>query len=159
MRRNLKGLRLLFCPSARTSINRTDFLQVGSCFQACVPGLSHSALTVLCNIMIITTNLEFSQWPQVFGHEQSTMALLDRLTRHALILAMNGENFRFRENLNKVRPEWSRGSPTTPFPAGNGRRRAPTLDDRGRLYYKFCHTGHFRDLGSFARCFSGPPAL
>lgn len=55
--------------------------------------------------LIITTNLEFSQWPQVFGSEQLTGALLDRLTHHAHILAMNGESFRFRESMKKVRPE------------------------------------------------------
>jgi DNA replication protein DnaC len=48
--------------------------------------------------LINTTNLEFSQWPQVFGSEQLTGALLDRLTHHAHILAMNGESFRFRES-------------------------------------------------------------
>jgi DNA replication protein DnaC len=51
--------------------------------------------------LIMTTNLDFSQWPQVFGSEQLTGALLDRLTHHAHILAMNGESFRFRESLSK----------------------------------------------------------
>ena len=37
--------------------------------------------------LIMTTNLDFSQWPQVFGSEQLTGALLDRLTHHAHILA------------------------------------------------------------------------
>jgi DNA replication protein DnaC len=55
--------------------------------------------------LIITTNLEFSQWPQVFGSEQLTGALLDRMTHHAHILAMNGESFRFRESLKNVRSE------------------------------------------------------
>jgi len=51
--------------------------------------------------LIMTTNLDFSQWPQVFGSEQLTGALLDRLTHHAHILAMNGESFRFRESMGK----------------------------------------------------------
>jgi DNA replication protein DnaC len=51
--------------------------------------------------LIMTTNLEFSQWPQVFGSEQLTGALLDRLTHHAHILTMNGESFRFRESMSK----------------------------------------------------------
>ena len=54
---------------------------------------------------IITTNLEFSQWPQLFDSEPLTGALLDRLTHHAHILTMNGESFRFRESLKNVRPE------------------------------------------------------
>ncbi len=55
--------------------------------------------------LIMTTNLDFSQWPQVFGSEQLTGALLDRLTHHAHILAMNGESFRFRESLKNMRSE------------------------------------------------------
>jgi DNA replication protein DnaC len=51
--------------------------------------------------LILTTNLDFSQWPQVFGSEQLTGALLDRLTHHAHILTMNGESFRFRESMGK----------------------------------------------------------
>lgn len=51
--------------------------------------------------LIMTTNLDFSQWPQVFGSEQLTGALLDRLTHHAHILAMNGESFRFKESMGK----------------------------------------------------------
>ena len=50
--------------------------------------------------LIMTTNLDFSQWPQVFGSEQLTGALLDRLTHHAHILTMNGESFRFRESMS-----------------------------------------------------------
>jgi len=51
--------------------------------------------------LIMTTNLDFSQWPQVFGSEQLTGALLDRLTHHAHILTMNWESFRFRESMGK----------------------------------------------------------
>ena len=51
--------------------------------------------------LIMTTNLDFSQWPQVFNSEQLTGALLDRLTHHAHILTMNGESFRFRESMSK----------------------------------------------------------
>jgi DNA replication protein DnaC len=51
--------------------------------------------------LIMTTNLDFPQWPQVVGSEQLTGALLDRLTHHAHILTMNGESFRFRESMSK----------------------------------------------------------
>ena len=51
--------------------------------------------------LIMTTNQDFSQWPQVFGSEQLTGVLLDRLTHHAHILTMNGESFRFRESMSK----------------------------------------------------------
>lgn len=51
--------------------------------------------------IIITTNLEFSQWTEVFGDEKLTAALLDRLTHRAHILAMNKESYRFRESMRR----------------------------------------------------------
>ena len=51
--------------------------------------------------MIVTTNLEFSQWAEVFGDERMTAALLDRLTHRAHILVLNGESYRFREGMRK----------------------------------------------------------
>ncbi len=48
--------------------------------------------------LLITTNLEFSRWTEVFGDATLTGALLDRLTHHAHILLFNGESFRFRES-------------------------------------------------------------
>lgn len=44
--------------------------------------------------LIITTNLEFSKWTEVFGEEQMTAALLDRLIHNAHLLNINGGNFR-----------------------------------------------------------------
>jgi DNA replication protein DnaC len=49
--------------------------------------------------MIVTTNLRFGDWTQVFGDEQLTAALLDRLTHHAHILEFVGESYRFRERM------------------------------------------------------------
>lgn len=48
--------------------------------------------------IMITTNLEFAQWTEVFGDERMTIALLDRLTHRAHILLMNGESYRFKNN-------------------------------------------------------------
>lgn len=49
-----------------------------------------------CSVLI-TTNLSFSEWPQVFGgDEKLTTALLDRLTHHASILTTSGESFRLK---------------------------------------------------------------
>jgi DNA replication protein DnaC len=47
--------------------------------------------------LIITTNLKFADWVQVFGDERLTAALLDRLTHHARIIELLGESYRFRE--------------------------------------------------------------
>lgn len=51
--------------------------------------------------LIITTNLKFADWTQVFGNEQLTAALLDRLTHRAHILEFIGESFRFRQRLKQ----------------------------------------------------------
>ena len=51
--------------------------------------------------LIITTNLHFAEWVQVFGDERLTAALLDRLTHHAIIVELSGESFRFRQRLSQ----------------------------------------------------------
>ena len=52
--------------------------------------------------LIITSNLRFGDWPQVFGDERLTGALLDRLTHHAHILEFTGaESYRFRERMRR----------------------------------------------------------
>ena len=47
--------------------------------------------------LLITTNLRFADWVQVFGDERLTAALLDRLTHRAHILEFIGESFRLRQ--------------------------------------------------------------
>lgn len=61
--------------------------------------------------LIITTNLRFADWTQVFGDERLTAALLDRLTHHAHILEFSGaESYRFRERLQRqTRAELQQG--------------------------------------------------
>jgi DNA replication protein DnaC len=49
--------------------------------------------------VMITTNLEFTEWTSIFGDEKMTAALLDRLTHRAHILLLNGESYRFRQSL------------------------------------------------------------
>jgi DNA replication protein DnaC len=51
--------------------------------------------------LIVTTNLKFADWVQVFGSEQLTAALLDRLTCRAHILEFIGQSFRFRQRLQQ----------------------------------------------------------
>jgi DNA replication protein DnaC len=48
---------------------------------------------------LITSNLAFSDWVQVFQGERMTAALLDRLTHRCHIFEMNGESYRFRESM------------------------------------------------------------
>ena len=49
--------------------------------------------------VMITTNLEFTEWTSIFGDEKMTAALLDRLTHRAHILLLNGESYRFRQSM------------------------------------------------------------
>ena len=46
--------------------------------------------------ILVTTNLPFDEWTDVFGSERLTGALLDRLTHHVHIIEMNGESYRLK---------------------------------------------------------------
>ena len=46
--------------------------------------------------ILVTTNLPFDEWTDVFGSERLTGALLDRLTHHVHTLEMNGESYRLK---------------------------------------------------------------
>lgn len=57
--------------------------------------------------VIITTNLEFVEWTNIFGDEKMTAALLDRLTHRSHILLLNGESYRFRQSMKqRENGEW-----------------------------------------------------
>ena len=60
--------------------------------------------------MMVTTNLPFDEWTEVFGSERLTGALLDRLTHHVHILEMNGQSYRLKR---------SRENTATQAPAGH----------------------------------------
>jgi DNA replication protein DnaC len=47
--------------------------------------------------LMITTNLPFQQWTEVFGSERLTGALLDRLTHRCHIVEANGQSYRLRQ--------------------------------------------------------------
>jgi DNA replication protein DnaC len=47
---------------------------------------------------LVTSNLPFDEWTEVFGSERLTGALLDRLTHHVHILEMNAESYRLNQS-------------------------------------------------------------
>jgi len=49
--------------------------------------------------IVLTTNLPFEEWISVLASEALTQAMLDRLTHHVHILAMNGRSYRLAESL------------------------------------------------------------
>ena len=65
--------------------------------------------------LMVTTNLPFDEWTEVFGSERLTGALLDRLTHHIHILEMNGESYRLKHRTSD----------------GHGKCLAPSLLRRG----------------------------
>lgn len=51
--------------------------------------------------LIITSNLEFSQWNRIFGDSRLTAALVDRVIHHAHILNFTGDSFRITHALSR----------------------------------------------------------
>ena len=62
-----------------------------------------SGLTTRWTTVIVTTNLPFSEWPQVFTNARLCKAILDRLTDQAHIIETGTESYRFRRTLGRKR--------------------------------------------------------
>ena len=51
--------------------------------------------------LVVTTNLPFSEWPQVFPNARLCKAMLDRLTDRAHIIETGTDSYRFRRTLER----------------------------------------------------------
>ena len=51
--------------------------------------------------VMISSNLVFSKWDQIFKDAMTTMAAIDRLVHHAVILEFNGESIRTQKAKEK----------------------------------------------------------
>jgi DNA replication protein DnaC len=51
--------------------------------------------------IIITSNLEFSQWNRIFMDSRLTAALVDRVIHHAHILSFTGDSYRVTHALSR----------------------------------------------------------
>ena len=55
--------------------------------------------------VLVTTNLPFDEWTDVFGSERITGALLDRPTHHVHILEINGDSYRLKGGRQDAGPQ------------------------------------------------------
>lgn len=56
---------------------------------------------------MITTNLVFSKWDQIFKDPMTTAAAVDRLVHHSIILELNLPSYRAEKALAKTKPSTS----------------------------------------------------
>ena len=61
---------------------------------------SHLSIRTGLKATIITTNLAFNRWIEIFGDAVLTAAMVDRLTHKAILVNMNGDSFRVKESKN-----------------------------------------------------------
>ena len=53
--------------------------------------------------MLVTSNRAVGEWGSVFGDPVVATAILDRLTHHVSILAMNGDSYRLKQSAGRRR--------------------------------------------------------
>ena len=93
--------------------------------------------------VLVTTNLPFDEWTDVFGSE--------RLTHHVHILEMNGDSYRLKgsrqdagpslQTAQKTSSSYQNGPPLPPVTAGGG--TFPMSNSRQVVHFSAAHVVHF----------------
>ncbi len=62
--------------------------------------------------LIVTTNLPFAEWPQIFADDERLAgALLDRLTHHVYIVDITGDSYRLKTSLKQQKKKKGESAP------------------------------------------------
>jgi DNA replication protein DnaC len=70
---------------------------------------NHLSLRTGIKSTIITSNLSFEKWNDIFGNDPVlTAALLDRLTHKAFLVNMNGKSYRMKETKQLLQKQKSK---------------------------------------------------
>ena len=75
--------------------------------------------------MILTSNLGFADWGEMFGDPVMATALLNRLLHHSVVITIAGQSYRLREHMELV-PDHIRARKSLlppPPPGQRGRKR------------------------------------
>ena len=64
---------------------------------------THLSLRAGRKSTIITTNLSFDRWGEIFGDPVLTAAMVDRLTHKACLVNMNGDSYRAKETMEWIK--------------------------------------------------------